>query len=96
MEVDAVGRRMRLLDEVLQTPGRDIWLTIDELAYYRPLTFSLWRLTYDVGQGHMLTVDRAINLVLHAINGALVGILAFRLWQGGGSGWLKADQRDQA
>jgi penicillin-binding protein 2 len=29
VEVDAVGRRMRLLDEVLPIPGRNIWLTID-------------------------------------------------------------------
>ena len=35
------------------------------------------------------SLDRAIDLVLHAISGALVGILGFRLWQGGGSGWLE-------
>jgi len=29
VEVDAVGRRMRLLDEVLPIPGRNIWLTVD-------------------------------------------------------------------
>jgi penicillin-binding protein 2 len=29
VEVDAIGRRMRLLDEVLPIPGRNIWLTID-------------------------------------------------------------------
>lgn len=29
VEVDAVGRRMRLLDEVLPIPGRNLWLTID-------------------------------------------------------------------
>ena len=64
---------------------RDIWLTLDELAYYRPLTFSLWRMTYAAGQGHMLAADRAINLILHALNGALVGLLALRLWSKGSS-----------
>jgi len=29
VEVDAVGRRMRLLDEVLPVPGRNLWLTLD-------------------------------------------------------------------
>lgn len=29
VEVDALGRRLRLLDEVLPVPGRNIWLTID-------------------------------------------------------------------
>lgn len=29
VEVDAVGRRIRLLDETLPIPGRNIWLTID-------------------------------------------------------------------
>ncbi len=29
VEVDAVGRRMRLLDEALPIPGRNLWLTVD-------------------------------------------------------------------
>ncbi|MGV8073640.1 MAG: penicillin-binding protein 2 [Syntrophobacteraceae bacterium] len=29
VEVDAIGRRKRLLDEVLPIPGRNLWLTID-------------------------------------------------------------------
>ncbi len=29
VEVDAVGRRMRLLDEALPIPGRNLWLTLD-------------------------------------------------------------------
>ena len=29
VEVDAIGRRIRLLDEVLPIPGRNLWLTID-------------------------------------------------------------------
>ncbi len=29
VEVDAIGRRRRLLDEVLPIPGRNLWLTVD-------------------------------------------------------------------
>jgi penicillin-binding protein 2 len=29
VEVDAIGRRMRLLDEALPIPGRNLWLTVD-------------------------------------------------------------------
>lgn len=29
VEVDAIGRRIRLLDEVLPIPGRNLWLTVD-------------------------------------------------------------------
>ncbi|MGD9506311.1 MAG: penicillin-binding protein 2 [Syntrophobacteraceae bacterium] len=29
VEVDAIGRRIRLIDEVLPVPGRDLWLTVD-------------------------------------------------------------------
>lgn len=29
MEVDAVGRRIRLLDEALPIPGRNLWITVD-------------------------------------------------------------------
>lgn len=29
MEVDAIGRRIRLLDELLPIPGRNLWLTLD-------------------------------------------------------------------
>ena len=57
-----------------------IWLTTDELAYYRPLNFTLWRLTYDLFQRHDPFVDHGINLFLHAVNGFLVGWLAARLW----------------
>ncbi len=57
-----------------------IWRTTDELAYYRPLNFTLWRLTYDFFQRHNPFVDHAINLLLHAVNGWLAGWLAARLW----------------
>lgn len=72
----------------------DIWLTTDELPYYRPLNFTLWRLTYEALQRHNPAVDRAFNLILHAINGALVGWLAARLWGKGGSRFPVVNRED--
>jgi hypothetical protein len=63
-----------------------IWLSTDELAYYRPLNFTIWRITYQLFQGHEPFVDHAINLLLHALNGFMVGWLASRLWS------LRGDQ----
>jgi len=57
-----------------------IWLSTNDLAYYRPLNFTLWRITYQFFQDHDPFVDHAINLVLFAVNGFLVGWLASRLW----------------
>ena len=57
-----------------------IWLSTNDLAYYRPLNFTLWRITYELFQGHDPFVDHAINLFLHAFNGFLVGWSASRLW----------------
>jgi hypothetical protein len=57
-----------------------IWLSTNDLAYYRPLNFTLWRLTYQLFQGHEPLVDHAINLFLFAFNGFLVGWLASHLW----------------
>lgn len=56
------------------------WLTTDELAYYRPLNFSLWRFTYMAFERHNPVVDHAINLVVHGANGFIVGWLATWLW----------------
>jgi hypothetical protein len=74
----------------------DIWLTTDELAYYRPLNFTLWRLTYDAMQRHHPVVDHAINLILHAINGVMVGWLAARLWGKGGRRFPVVAKEDTA
>jgi len=57
-----------------------IWLSTNDLAYYRPLNFTIWRITYKLFQGHNPFVDHGINLFLFAVNGFLVGWLASRLW----------------
>ncbi len=57
-----------------------IWFSTAELAYYRPLNFTLWRITYEVLQHHNPQVDHAVNLILHAANSFMAGWLAARLW----------------
>ncbi len=74
----------------------EIWLDTAELAYYRPLNFSIWRLTYDLFDAHEPLVDHGINLALHALNGFLVGWLAARLWAGGWQSFPVVERADRA
>ncbi len=61
-----------------------VWTTAEGLGYYRPLTMSFWKI------GHMALgyydpmLSHLLNLVLHAINAALTGYVAWRLWPGTG------------
>lgn len=68
---------------VAANPIPQIWLETTELAYYRPLNFTIWRVTFDLLGEHNPLVDHGINLALHAMNGFLVGWLAARLWAPG-------------
>lgn len=63
----------------------EIWLTTDQLAYYRPINFSIWRVTYEIMGAHDPFLDHGINLLIHGLNGFLVGWLAARLWGKGGN-----------
>jgi hypothetical protein len=58
-----------------------IWTTTDQLIYYRPLNFAIWRLTYLLAGSHNSWLDHGLNLLLHAGNGVLVGWLSVALWQ---------------
>lgn len=50
------------------------------LAYYRPLTFVVWKaMSYTTG-GHNAALQHGLNLLLHLMNGFLVGLLARTLW----------------
>ncbi len=70
-------------DDLLQvlwvraTPLLDLWRSVSPYGDYRPLHFSLWKLLDWVG---LLTpaVAHGLNLLGHALCGALVGILASR------------------
>jgi len=61
-----------------------VWTTAEGLGYYRPLTMSFWKV------GHMALgyydpmLSHLLNLVLHGINAALTGFVAWRLWPGKG------------
>jgi hypothetical protein len=68
-----------------------IWTDVYGLAYYRPLTFSLFKPFYDLLPPGSTLVPHLFLLLLHVANGWLVGLLTRRLlaqsslaerWQG--------------
>ena len=58
----------------------EMWRTAGSLAYYRPLTFILWKLLYLTLGHHSPVAQHAINLLLHLLNGLLAAQLAGLLW----------------
>lgn len=58
----------------------EMWRTAGSLAYYRPLTFVLWKLLYLALSHHSPVAQHAINLLLHLLNGLLAAQLAGSLW----------------
>ncbi|MEZ4513464.1 MAG: hypothetical protein R3C62_16475 [Chloroflexota bacterium] len=58
----------------------EMWRTAGSLAYYRPLTFVLWKLLYVALGHHSPVAQHAINLLLHLLNGLLAAQLAGSLW----------------
>lgn len=56
----------------------DPWLTAENLPTYRPLGESLLKLWYDVLGRHVPAVLRLQNILMHALNAALVALLALR------------------
>ena len=60
----------------------ETWLTAKGLMYYRPLTLFIWKLSYTLlGRFDPLGLH-TLNLVLHALNSCLLGLLAYRLFEG--------------
>jgi hypothetical protein len=57
-----------------------IWQTAGDLAYYRPLNFALWKGLHELVGRHDPFLYHALNLLLHLVNGLLVGALAACLW----------------
>ncbi len=61
-----------------------IWTTAEGLGYYRPLTMSVWKVDHllfgsnDPARLHFLSV------ALHALNGMLAGLIAWRAYLGRG------------
>lgn len=59
----------------------EIWQTAKGLYYFRPVSFTLWKIMGLALGHHDLFAQHALNLILHAMNGVLVGWLADRLWR---------------
>jgi len=82
------GRALRLpffFDDLVHIPFVDsnslvdIWQSAGNLAYYRPLPFTIWKVMYAVLGNHDPLVQHGFNLLLHGLNGILVGWLAWQL-----------------
>lgn len=61
-----------------------IWLTAEGLGYYRPLTMSMWKLSYLLLGYNDPTSYHFLNLFLHGLNSALTGYIAWRAYRGSG------------
>ena len=61
-----------------------VWTTAEGLGYYRPLTMSFWKIGHMVLGYYDPMLSHLLNLVLHGINAALTGYVAWRLWLGNG------------
>ena len=61
----------------------EMWQTAGSLAYYRPLSFTIWKIMGLVVGHHSPLLQHALNLLLHIVNGFMVGWLFWR-WKLGG------------
>lgn len=57
-----------------------MWQTAEGLYYFRPLSFTLWKLMEPVFGYHNAVAQHALNLLLHWGNALLVAWLAGRWW----------------
>lgn len=71
------------LPYIARTPLTQIWQSAGGFPYFRPLGATSWRLSYLLFNGHHPIALHALNLLLHALNGWLVGRLAAQLWADG-------------
>ncbi len=55
----------------------NVWLGEAGLAYYRPLPFTIWKVINVLTGGFPPVVIHAINVICHALNGALVLALIY-------------------
>jgi len=62
-----------------------MWRSAGRLAYYRPLSFTIWKIMFLVLGRHSAFLQHAFNLLLHFLNGLLVGWLAAQYWATGAS-----------
>jgi len=69
-----------LLPFAANNPLSTIWQTAGSFPYFRPFTTTVWRLVYLLFGDLNSTALHAVNLILHGLNGWLVGILAGNLF----------------
>jgi hypothetical protein len=63
----------------------EMWRSAGRLAYYRPLSFTIWKIM-DLAIGdHSAPLQHGLNLLLHVVNGMLVGWLAGQYWANRGA-----------
>ena len=65
----------------------EIWRSSGGLAYYRPLSFTIWKIMFWVIGRHDPFLQHALNLFLHVVNALMVGWLAGNLFSG--RTWLR-------
>jgi hypothetical protein len=58
-----------------------MWQTAEGLYYFRPLSFTLWKLMEPIFGFHNLFAQHALNLLLHLSSTLMVGWLAGHLWR---------------
>lgn len=61
-----------------------IWTTAEGLGYYRPLTMSVWKVDHLLFGSNDPARLHLLNLLLHALNSALAGCIAWRAYLGRG------------
>lgn len=70
-----------LLPFAANTSLGTIWQTAGSFPYFRPFTTTVWRLVYLLFGELNSTALHAVNLLLHSLNGWLVGYLGLRLFE---------------
>lgn len=63
------------------TPLAALFYNTGSMAYYRPLSFALWRLMYLALGEHSAFLHHLLNLLLYLADGLLVAWLAATLWR---------------
>jgi hypothetical protein len=66
------------------TKGLDllsVWLPTQAFGFYRPLTFAPLLIIEDLFGNYPATLLHGLNVLQHALNVVLLGLLSWRLWQ---------------
>ncbi|HRJ42211.1 MAG: hypothetical protein KJZ86_19580 [Caldilineaceae bacterium] len=67
-----------------------LFVSSEGYGFYRPTGFVIWKLLYALAGEYNTTLFHAFSLIMHAVNTALLWLLAFWLGQRHGYAWLVA------